>query len=116
MFYTHNRSQNRGKALLMKTLVNIATIISTSITCVSLTYQKILSIQVAALIMLGVVIFVALGNNLSKIVLACVALFLFVLYYSGGNNSHFTNLMTHMLTLIIVLIGLYVIIRAIFRR
>ncbi len=116
MFGNRNRYNDRPRTPLMKTLVNIATIVSTSITCISLAYHKILSIQIAALIMLGVVIFVALGNNLSKIVLACVALFLFVLYYSGGQDENFSALMKQMLALIIVLIGIYIIIRTFFRK
>lgn len=99
-----------------KTLVNIATIVSTSVTCIRLAYYGILSIQWAGLIMLGVVIFVALGNHLSKIILAAAALFLFVLLYSYGNKEAFSQLMTLMLTLIIMLIGIYIIIRGIFKR
>lgn len=116
MFGNSDKYDDRPRRPLMKTLVNIATIVSTTITCISLAYHQILSIQVAALIMLGVVIFVALGNNLSKIVLACIALFLFVLYYSGGNNQYFSALMTQMLTLIIVLIGIYIMIRSLFKK
>jgi hypothetical protein len=96
--------------------VNIATIVSATVTCVRLANYGIISIQWAALIMLGVVAFVALGNNLSKIVLAAAALFLFVLLYSDGDKATFSQLMTQMLTLIIVLIGLYVMIRGIFKR
>lgn len=111
----YNDRNQRGNSFT-KTLVNIATIVSTAVTCIRLAYYGILSIQTAALIMLGVVVFVALGNNVAKIVLAAAALFLFVLLYSYGDKEAFSQLMTQMLTLIIVLIGLYVMIRGIFRR
>ena len=101
---------------ITKTLVNIATIVSTAVTCIRLAYHDIVSIQVSVLIMLDVVVFVALGNNVGKIVLAAAALFLFVLLYSYGDKQAFSQIMTQMLALIIVLIGIYVIIRGIFRR
>lgn len=118
MFDNRNRYNNRRQqsSSFTKTLLNIATIVSTTITCIRLAYYGILSIQWAALIMIGVVAFVAIGNSLAKILLAAVALFLFVLLYSYGDKVAFSQLMTHMLTLIIVLIGLYVMIRGIFRR
>lgn len=97
-------------------MVNIATIVSTVVTCIRLALYGIISIEVSALIMLGVVVFVALGNNLAKIVLAAVALFLFVLLYSYGNKAAFLQIMQLMLTLIIMLIGIYIIIRGSFRR
>jgi hypothetical protein len=116
MFGNRNRYNDRPRTPLMKTLVNIATIVTTTVTCIRLAYYGILSIQIAALIMLGVVVFVALGNNVAKIVLAVAALFLFVLLYSYGDKAAFSQLMTQMLTLIIVLIGLYVMIRGIFKQ
>jgi hypothetical protein len=117
MFGSQNRNNNgRRRNSLTKTLVNIATIVSTTVVCLRLTYYKIIPFQIAALIMLGTVIFVALGNNLSKIVLSCAALFLFVLYYSGGSNPYFSALMGQVLGLIIILIALYIMIRSLFRK
>ena len=83
MFGNRNRYNDRNQRgnSFTKTIVNIATIVSTAVTCIRLAYYGILSIQVAALIMLGVVVFVALGNNIAKVVLAAAALFLFVLLY-----------------------------------
>ena len=118
MFGNRNRNNNRNQRSnsFTKTLVNIATIVSTAVTCIRLAYYGILSIQWAAFIMLGVVVFVALGNNFAKIVLAVAALFLFVLLFSYGDKTAFSQLLTQMLTLIIVLIGLYVMIRGVFKR
>jgi len=118
MFGSGNRYNDRDRRgnSFTKTLVNIATIVSTAVTCIRLAYFGIVSVQVAALIMLGVVVFVALGNNASKIILAAAALFLFVLLYSYGDKEAFSQLMTQMLALIIVLIGIYVMIRGLFRR
>ena len=118
MFGNRNRYDNRNRrdSSVTKTLVNIATIVSTTVTCVRLAYYGIVSVQTAGLIMLGVVIFVALGNNAAKIILAAVALILFVLLYSYGNKEAFLQLMTSMLTLILILIGIYIVIRGVFRR
>lgn len=113
---TRYNDRNQRRHSFTKTLVNIATIVSTAVTCIRLAYYEILSIQWATLIMLGVVVFVALGNNLAKVVLAAAALFLFVLLYSYGDKQAFSQIMTQMLTLIIALLGIYVMIRGIFRR
>jgi hypothetical protein len=110
----YNTRYEQGNSIT-KTIVNIATIVSTAVTCTRLAYFGIISIQVAVLIMLGVVVFVALGNNIAKVVLAATALFLFVLLYSYGDREAFTQLMTQMLALIITLVGLYVILRGVFR-
>ena len=118
MFWNRNRYYDRNQRgnSFTKTIVNIATIVSTAVICVRLAYYGIVSIQLAALIMLGVVVFVALGNNVAKVVLAAAALFLFVLLYSYGDKQAFSQLMTQMLTLIIALVGVYVMIRGIFKR
>ena len=69
-------SQRRGekKSNPIKTLVNIATIISTTITCFRLYLMDILAFNSTMIIILATVIFVALGNNAAKIILACAAL------------------------------------------
>ncbi len=117
MFTNRHKYNNRPQRYsFTKTIVNIATIVSTVVTCVRLTYYDIISFQVATLIMLGVVIFVALGTNIAKVILAASALFLFVLLYSYGNKEAFTQIMTQMLALIIALIGIYVILRGAYRN
>ena len=103
------------KSSPVKTLVNIATIASATITCLRLFIMGIFSIKTAAIVALAVVIFVALGNNAAKIILACAALILFVLLYSGGAREGFSALMSSMITLICVLAGIYIMIRGLFR-
>lgn len=111
MFGNRNRYYNKNQKgnSIAKTIVNISTIVSTTVASVRLAYYGIISIQWALLIMLGVVVFVALGNNLAKVVLSAAALFLFVLLYSYGDKLAFSQIMTQMLTLIITLVGIYVI-------
>ncbi len=111
-----NRNKDQQGNSFTKTLVNIATIISMAITCIKLAYNGIVSIEIAVFIMVGVVVFVALGNNLAKVVLVVAALFLFVLLYSYGDKAAFLQIMAQMLTLIIVLIGLYIMFRGFFGR
>jgi hypothetical protein len=111
-----NRNRNQRGSSITKTIVNITTIASTAMTCIRLAYHGILSIQLAALIMLGVVVFLALGNNLAKILLTVIALFLFCKVYAQGDKTLFLQLLAQMFTLIIVLIGLYIMVRGFFRR
>lgn len=103
------------KSSPIKTLVNIATIASAAMTCISLFNMGIFSLNTAMIVTLAVVIFVALGNNAAKIILTCGSLILFVLLYSGGTSDGFNALMSSMITLICVLAGLYIILRSLFR-
>ena len=116
MMFSNDRKKRESQPSPMKTLVNIATIVSATVTCIRLAFYGIFSIQTAGLIMIAVVVFVAISNNVSKIILAVTALFLFTLLYSAGNKYNFSVLMSSMLTLILVLVGLYVIIKGAFGR
>lgn len=114
MFFSSNRRER--KPSFLKTLVNIATITSATITCIRLSIYGIFSITTTMVVILLVVVFVAIGNNIAKIVLACIALIIFVLLYSGGTNEGFYALLKSMTTLIIVLFGIYYMIRGQFKR
>lgn len=107
------REERRGPA---STLVNIATMVTTAVTCIRIAYLGIVSVEVAIVIMLGVVILVALGNDAAKIILAASALLLFVLLYSRGDKAQYTQLLSQMLAIILVLVGIYVMVRGFFRR
>jgi len=111
LFHTHKKEERPG---VVRTLLNIATIVSTTITCISLCSLGVFSIKTAAIIILAVVIFVALGNNAAKIILACIALILFMLIHSGGTSQGFEALLTRMVSLIAVLVVIYFIVRNIF--
>ena len=103
------------KTSLVKTLVNIATITSASISCIRLYLMGIFSINTALIVTLAVVIFVALGSNAAKIILACAALIIFVLLNSGGTREGFMALMSSLITLICILAGIYIMIQGLFR-
>ena len=68
MIFSNDRKKHEHQSSTMKTLVNIATIVSATVTCIRLAFYGIISIQTAGLIMIGVVVFVAIGNNVSKII------------------------------------------------
>ncbi|MEI6554596.1 MAG: hypothetical protein WCL70_03325 [Paludibacter sp.] len=110
-----NRNIQRGNSTI-KTIVNVATIVSSAMACIRFAINGIISAQTAALIMVGVVIFVAIGRSISKIGLTVIAFFLFVLYYSNGDKAMFSQLVTQLLTLFVVLIGIYIMIRGLFKR
>jgi hypothetical protein len=112
LFHTQKKEDERPG--VVRTLLNIATIISTTITCISLCSLGIFSIKTAIIVILAVVIFVALGNNAAKIILACIALILFILIHSGGTSQGFRALLSGMVSLIAVLVVIYFIIRNIF--
>lgn len=116
MFQRKRQNTPKKGNSLMKTLVNIATIVSATVTCFRLTLYGIIPFNWTVIVILGVVALVAIGNDFSKIALAGVALFLFILFYSNGERTAFIELGVHLLALIIALIGVYIMIRAAFRR
>ena len=99
--FSISSSNKKSKEPPLKALVNIATIASAVITSLRLAFWGVISAKTAFFIMIGVVVFVALGNNLSKIVLAIIAVVLFSLLGAAGNPQKFQTLLMLILTLII---------------
>ena len=111
-----NKKERKEKTSIWANVVNIATIVSASVTCIRLTYYHILSIQIAALILIAVTLFVALGNDIGKVLIAGASLFLFILLYSYGDKHQFTMLFGAMLSLIIALCGIYIMLKGLFGK
>lgn len=111
----NSQKKEINKSNPAKTLVNIATIASATITCMRLLLMGIFSIKITMVVILAVVIFVTLGNNAGKVILACLALILFILLNSGGTREGFNALMRNMLTLICILSGISIMLRGLFR-
>lgn len=113
MFRRRNTYRKKSKT---KVLLNIATIISTVVISIRLVFYGFISIETAGLVMVGVVIFVVIGNSVAKIILSIIALLLLVALYSQGNNEAFAELLQGVLTIVVMLIGLYIIIKGVFGR
>jgi uncharacterized membrane protein YccC len=103
------------KQSLWSSLTAIASIVSAAILCIRLCYFGILSIEWAAIIMISVVVFAAIGNAASKLGISLVAIYLFTKFVSNGNEVQFQSLLGSILALLIALIGLYYIIKKMFR-
>ena len=106
----------RQKKSVFSKLSGIASIVSAAIICIRLAYFGILSVEWAALIMVAVVVMAALGNTATKLGICAVAIFLFAKYVSHGNEAQFQGVLGAILALLIALIGLYIMIRGIFRK
>lgn len=107
------RNNTYRKKSKTKVLLNTATIISTVVISIRLVFYGFISIETAGLVMVGVVIFVAIRNSVAKIILSIIALLLLVTLYSKGNNEAFTELFQGILTIVVMLIGLYIIIKGV---
>lgn len=108
-------SQRQKKSVFSK-LSGIASICSAAIICIRLAYFGILSVEWAALIMVGVVIMAAIGNVATKLGICAIAVFLFAKYISHGNEAQFQCVLGAILALLIALIGIYIMVRGIFRK
>ncbi len=115
MFSISKSNQTKQATSPVKTIVNIATIASTVITCLRLVVYGIFSIKTAAWVMIAVVVFVAIGNSISKVVLAIAAILLFCILYSSGSAEGFQAMITGVITLILILTGLYFLLKGLFR-
>ncbi|MBK9107296.1 MAG: hypothetical protein IPM92_02660 [Saprospiraceae bacterium] len=105
----------RKKRSLMENMSAIASILSATIVCVRLTYFGILPIETAALIMVAVVFMAAVGTTVMKLGICAASIYLFAKYVSQGDDAQFQGVLAAILALIIALIGLYIIVRQMFR-
>lgn len=106
----------RKKKSVFSNLSGIASICSTAFVCISLAYNGILSLEWTAFIMVAVVIMTAIGNVATKLGISAVAIFLFAKYVSHGNEVQFQGVLGAILALLIALIGLYIIVKSIFKK
>ena len=106
----------RQKKSFISNLSGIASICSAAIICIRLAYYGILSVEWAALIMVAVVIMAAIGNVATKLGICALAIFLFAKYVSRGNETQFQGVLGAILALLIALIGLYIMIRGVFKK
>lgn len=106
----------RQKKSVFSNLSGIASICSAAIICIRLAYYGILSVEWAALIMLAIVVMAAIGSTATKLGICAVAIFLFAKYVSHGNEAQFQGVMGAILALLLALIGLYIMIRGVFRK
>ncbi|PIB28299.1 hypothetical protein BFP78_00130 [Gaetbulibacter sp. 5U11] len=88
--------------------INIATIISIALATIKAAYFNIISIEIAALILIGSVILLAIGSSISKIIIALVSAYVFFKSTTNGDELAFTEAFTYFIALVIVLFGFYV--------
>lgn len=100
---------------ITKDILNIATIISCLVASIKLAIWGVLSVEAVVVIMFGVVVFVAISNAYAKLALALIALYLLIKRYAGIDESLFFELLGPFIALILVLTGLYVIVKTLFR-
>lgn len=109
----NNRHSYRRKSRLNQ-FAAIASIISAALLCIKLSWVGIISIGVAAMIMIAVVIMAAIGNTATKLGLSAIAVFLFAKYLSNGSEAEFQGIVGAILALFIALLGLYIMLKGIF--
>lgn len=88
--------------------INIATIISIALVTIKAIYFNIISIEIAALILIGSVILLAIGSSISKIIIALISAYTFFKSMTNGDELAFTEAFTYFIALVIALFGFYV--------
>ena len=99
----------------MKDILNVATIISATVVCIKLLIWGIFSMKTALLVMIGVVVFVAIGNPFAKLALSLIAVYLLLMSQAGFSMEAFSAALTPIIALLVMLVGLYIILRGLFR-
>lgn len=113
--YDSYRNDRRSRGTSMKDILNVATIISATVVCIKLLIWGIFSMKTALLVMIGVVVFVAIGNPFAKLALSLIAVYLLLMSQAGFSAEALSAAFTPIFTLLIMLIGLYIILRGLFR-
>ena len=96
-------------------ITGISGIVTATLLCIRLAYAGIISVQTAALIIVGVVIFNALGSNVIKIIQSIAAVWLFS-KVNTNSPEEFREVIFLILQLGIVLLGIYIMVKGLFRK
>ena len=98
-----------------KTLVALASLISTTLLVVRLWYHGFIGPELAAGLLIGVVAFMAIGKSFAKLLLALFALAGFSQLLAHEQGVSFADVFQGIIAIVIVLTTLYLILRGIFR-
>jgi hypothetical protein len=98
-----------------KDVLNVATIISSAVVCIKLALWGVFEAETAVLVMVGVVVLVALGNVFAKLSLALLAVYFLLKSQAGFSQEALISAATPMIALLIVLIGIYVMVKSLFK-
>lgn len=90
-------------------ILNIASIISITLATIKAVYYGFINIKIAALILVGSIILIALGNSISKLILVVIGAYVFFKITSNGDENFFQIAITNFKGLLIVLFGIFVI-------
>jgi len=102
----------------MKKTLNFFTVFGVLALCVKYYFENKISLEIAVGILIGSVILTALDRPIWQFIKAGVAIFSFGLLMMGYsyNMNDFMSLLQPILTLLVVLFGIYIIIRGLFKN
>lgn len=106
----------KNKFSFLDKFTGISGIVTATLLSIKLAYEGIISIETAALVIVGVVILNAVGTNVIKILQSALAIYLFCKAYSNGSQEQFNQILYSLLQLGIVLLGIYIMFRGSFRQ
>lgn len=113
--YDSYRYGERKKRTSARDILNVATIISSTVVCIKLALWGIFSLETALLVMIGVVVFVAIGNAYAKLALSLIAVYLLLKSQAGFSPEAFSAALAPMIALLLVLLGIYIMLRGLFK-
>lgn len=101
---------------MMKTITIVTTLIVTMISFLLLAYLEVLSYQYAALLMIGVAAYVAIGGKIPKILLLLAGVTVFLIGVSLSRLDNFPLLLSALSKLFFALLIFYSIFRTLLDR
>lgn len=111
----YDEYRKKEKRTTTRDILNVSTIISSTVVCVKLALWGIFTLETAVLVMIGVVVFVAIGNAYAKLALSLVAVYLLLKSQAGFTTEAFNSALGSMIALLLVLLGIYIMLRSLFR-
>lgn len=102
------RKKEAKKSNRFKQILNLATLISIALATIKLAYYDIITIEIAGLILVATVILLAIGNGITKLIIAIFGVYVFLSVATKGYPIQFEQALTYFIVLVIVLFGIYV--------
>ena len=108
-------SKTTSKKSFLSIISGLASIVSATVISLKMAYHGVISVEIAAAIIVGVVAMVAISNAVTKLILGLIALGLFALYSTNGQSEAFSEAIGSIILLLVVVVGLFIVLRGLFK-
>ncbi len=102
------KKQEQPKSSRVKNLMNIATILTVTLAVLKALYYNFISIKIAAVVLVGLAIILAIKSPIAKIAATLIAAYVFFVNSSEGNSDIIIGSIGAFLALTLAVVGIYI--------